>query len=65
MASSAQDASPSDSFALRRAYLKDLGLDRHTIQKNRLRESDGLSEEAWWTVVKQVLRRRNLNRRKS
>lgn len=61
MASSAQDASPSDSFAPRRDYLKQMGIDRHTIQKHRLRECDGLSEEIWWQVVKQVLKRKRRN----
>lgn len=50
-----QNAPSRDSFAPRRAFLKQMGLSAKIIRTNRLRESDGLSEDAWWAVVKRVL----------
>jgi hypothetical protein len=49
------DASLEQSWGRRRAFLRQVGIDRHSWKTHRLRESDGLTEDAWWVAVRSAM----------
>lgn len=50
-----RSADSSQSWARRRAFLVQVGIDRGAWKTHRLRKQDGLSEEIWLLAVKQAM----------
>jgi len=57
----ARKARQLDSWAARRDFLKRMGINRDTVRRHRLREQDGLSEDAWWVAVRAAMQCRKNN----
>lgn len=47
-----------DEWDLRRHFLRKAGLKSRAIARWRLRQQDGLSEDAWWTSLRQAMNER-------